>query len=116
MKLLTFITLFSLFHTDIFAQKDTFDIISFSLPTGWKKEVMENIIIYSTINNLNKTWCRIGIAKCIASKGNIESDFESEWQGALPCNPYPFNSSQSLSDNRSLQLNNYKQQKYIPVP
>ena len=83
------IFLFSMFLTNIFAQKETFDIITFSPPAGWKKEVTENTIIYTSINNTNKTWCRIGIVKSTASKGNIEADFESEWQGLVVGNYKP---------------------------
>ena len=83
------IFLFSMFLTNIFAQKETFDIITFSPPAGWKKEVTENTIIYTGINNTNKTWCRIGIVKSTASKGNIEADFESEWQGLVVGNYKP---------------------------
>jgi hypothetical protein len=89
MKILTFLFLFSMFLTNVFAQKETFDIITYSPPAGWKKEVTENIIIYTSINNTNKTWCRIGIVKSTVSKGNIEADFESEWQGLVVKNYKP---------------------------
>ena len=89
MKLLGYLILFSLFLTDTFAQKETFDIITYSPPAGWKKEVAENIISYTTINNTNKTWCRIGIVKSTVSKGNIEADFESEWKDLVVKNYKP---------------------------
>jgi hypothetical protein len=89
MKLLTYLTLFSLFLTDTFAQKETFDIITYSPPAGWKKEITENIIIYTSINNINKTWCRIGIVKSTVSKGNIDADFESEWHDLVIKNYKP---------------------------
>ena len=86
---LTIIVLFSMFLTNVSAQKETFDIIAYSPPAGWKKEITENIIIYTSINNINKTWCRIGIVKSTVSKGNIEADFESEWQGLVVKNYKP---------------------------
>jgi hypothetical protein len=92
MKLLTFLSIFSLFLTDIFAQKETFDLISYSPPSGWKKDVTENSIIYTSINNINNSWCRIGIVKSTFSKGNIETDFESEWQGLVVKNYKPSDS------------------------
>jgi hypothetical protein len=75
--------------TDLFAQKETFDLFAFTLPAGWKKEVTENIISYTKTNNKNKSWCRIGIVKSTISKGNIEADFESEWQDLIVKNYNP---------------------------
>jgi len=83
------VILFSLFLTNLFAQKETFDIITYTPPAGWKKEVTENIISYTTINNKNKTWCRIGIIKSTTSKGNIEEDFRSEWKDLIVKNYNP---------------------------
>lgn len=69
------------------AQKQTYDIFTFTPPKGWKKEVLENTFGLSTINNKNKTWAQIGIVKSTASKGSIDADFESEWR-ELIVKPY----------------------------
>ena len=61
----------------IFAQKETYDVINFEAPIGWKKNIEENLISYTSIKN--KNWCRINIVKSTISKGSIEADFESEW-------------------------------------
>jgi hypothetical protein len=63
-----------------FAQKETFDVITYTAPKKWKKEITENIISYTIVNNQTNTWCRINIVKSTNSKGSIEKDFESEWQ------------------------------------
>jgi hypothetical protein len=63
-----------------FAQKETFDVITYTPPKNWKKEVTENITSYTIINKKNNNWCRINIVKSTSSKGSIEQDFESEWQ------------------------------------
>jgi|WetSurMetagenome_2_1015567.scaffolds.fasta_scaffold05723_4 hypothetical protein len=83
------IFLFGMFLTSVFAQKENFDLISYSPPAGWKKEMAENLIIYTSINNINKSWCSIGIVKSTVSKGNIEADFESEWQALVVKNYKP---------------------------
>ena len=62
------------------AQKETYDLIKYSPPKGWVKEVKQNVVTYSITNNKNKTWCRLSIFKSTVSKGNIDRDFESEWQ------------------------------------
>ncbi len=94
MKKICTIILFSMLLTNLFAQKENFDIISYSPPAGWKKEVTENIISYTSINKKNKTWCRIGIIKSTISKGNIEADFESEWQDLIVKNYKPTDAPQ----------------------
>ncbi|MGF2412613.1 MAG: hypothetical protein ACQUYJ_09810, partial [Ferruginibacter sp.] len=63
-----------------FAQKETFDIVTYTPPKKWKKEVTANIISYTIINKQTNNWCRINIVKSTISKGSIEQDFESEWQ------------------------------------
>ncbi len=70
-----------LFAINLFAQQqETFDLITFTPPVGWKKEAKENVISYSKVNNNKKTWCQIGVYKSTVSKGNIQQDFDSEWQ------------------------------------
>lgn len=89
MKKLLFLFLVCFSLTDIFAQKETFDLFAFTPPAAWKKETTENIISYTNINNKNKTWCRIGVVKSTISKGNIKADFESEWQDLIVKNYNP---------------------------
>jgi len=69
---------FSLANT--FAQNQTFDLITFTAPKGWTKNVEETLVSYTITNNKKNTWCRILIIKSTISKGTIEADFESEWQ------------------------------------
>jgi hypothetical protein len=75
--------------SNIFAQKENFDIITYTPPAGWTKEVTENIVSYTITNKMNNSWCRIGIIKSTISKGNIEKDFESEWQDLVVRNFKP---------------------------
>ena len=64
-----------------FAQKEKYDVISYFAPEGWKKETEENLISYTATKKNN--WCKINIVKSTVSKGNIEKDFESEWQAVV---------------------------------
>lgn len=72
-----------------FAQKETYDLITYSPPNGWKKEVKENLTSYSIVDKKNNSWCQIGIIKSTISKGSIEQDFESEWQELVVKNYKP---------------------------
>lgn len=89
MKKICFVFLFSMLLGNLFAQKETFDLFAYLPPAGWKKEVTENIISYTGFNNKTKAWCRIGIVKSTTSKGNVEADFESEWQDLVVRNYNP---------------------------
>jgi hypothetical protein len=60
------------------AQKENFDLINYTAPKGWKKEVAENNISYTIINK--NLWCLINIVKSTNSLGSIDKDFENEWQ------------------------------------
>lgn len=65
--------------TTVIAQQQTYDLISYTPPEGWTKEEKNNVIIFSKVDDLNKTWCQIGVYKSTASKGSIEEDIKSEW-------------------------------------
>lgn len=73
---LTFVQL--IFAISVFAQTETFDIVSYTAPKGWKKEAKENSVVYSKING--GSWSQIILYKNTVSKGTAEKDFESEWQ------------------------------------
>ena len=72
-----------------FAQKETFDLYTFTPPQGWTKNVEENFVSYIITNYKTKSWCRINVTKSTISKGSIEADFESEWQGLIVKNYHP---------------------------
>ena len=55
-----FIFLLFLLATNVFAQKETFDLISYTPPTGWKKEVMQNAITYTIADSKTNSWCQVG--------------------------------------------------------
>jgi hypothetical protein len=84
-KYLLILICFGMLHC--MAQTKTFDLATFTPPSGWKKEVKPNYVSYTKIDNLKKSWCQIAIYKSFESKGSIEADFESEWL-LLAANPY----------------------------
>jgi hypothetical protein len=83
------ILLLSMFsHEMVYAQKETFEWITYMPPKGWKKGVKENSYTsYTSTNKQNKIWCQIYIMLSVPSKGGINEDFESEWQ-SLVVTPY----------------------------
>jgi hypothetical protein len=89
MKKLLLFSLLIVFAGKTFAQKQTFDLITFTPPQGWTKNVEETVMSYTITDNKNNTWCRILIIKSTISKGTIEADFESEWQELIIKNYKP---------------------------
>jgi len=87
-KIISFWFLFA-FAATAFAQKETFDLVSYTPPNGWVKKITENIITYGIINETNKSWCQVNIIRSTNSKGGIEKDFESEWQEFIVKNYKP---------------------------
>jgi hypothetical protein len=79
MKKIFLLFLLSSFAATLFAQKLTYDLISFTPPKGWTKEEKQNVIVYTKTDKKNKTWCQIGVYKSTVSKGTIEDDLQSEW-------------------------------------
>lgn len=61
-----------------FAQKETYDVISYHAPSGWTKGTQENLVSFTAVKNNN--WCRINIVKSTTSLGDINKDFENEWK------------------------------------
>jgi hypothetical protein len=79
----------------LFAQKQTYDLVSYTPPSGWKKEIKDNMTCYTITNSKKNTWCQIFVVKSTISKGNIEADFKSEWQELAVKNYHPSGEPQS---------------------
>ncbi|MCP9753538.1 hypothetical protein [Ferruginibacter sp. HRS2-29] len=69
------------------AQKETFDLASYAVPKGWKKEQKENVVVYTYVDQKDKSWCQLGVYRNIASKGSVDQDFTDAWQ-ELIAGPY----------------------------
>lgn len=81
MKRIYFIIVLFLFvQCNAKAQQQTFDIFTFTAPPKWTKSSKENSLLFSITNNTQRTWAQIDMLKRTASKGNIDADFQTEWQ------------------------------------
>lgn len=77
MNRLFFLIMLTSFATFVSAQKQTFDIATFTTPNGWTEKQEEDKISYSRIDG--GSWAQMAIYKSSASSGNIESDFDKDW-------------------------------------
>ncbi|MCG2613729.1 hypothetical protein LZZ85_05535 [Terrimonas sp. NA20] len=80
MKVLVFI-LALILHLDLSAQKKTFDIVSYTAPLAWTEEVQESYVAYS--KRSGDLWGQAAIYKSTASKGDIDSDMQKEWEAVV---------------------------------
>src|SRR3954463_284028 len=80
MKTIILFSAFCFTTTIVFAQKQTYDLVSYTPPSGWKTEVKTNMTAYTKTDKKKNKWCQVFIVKSTISKGSIEADFESEWQ------------------------------------
>ena len=69
------------------AQKDSFDLLTYTPPKGWKKTEKPAVVSYAMANTTDGSWCQIAIYQSTASKGMMEADFTSEWN-TLVVKPY----------------------------
>lgn len=50
------------------------------LPTEWRKEIKQIVVVYALSDTKDKTRCSIGLYKSIPSEGTVEQDFTAAWQ------------------------------------
>ena len=105
MKSALFLTFLIASSVSSIAQKEIYDLISYTPPSSWKKDATESTVMYTISNNTTKSWCRISIIKSTVSKGDIDQDFESERENLIEKN-YP--STDSMQLNPTQETNGYK--------
>lgn len=60
-----------------FAQKQTFDIVTYTPPAGWEQKQTESNISYSRIDG--SSWAQIAIYQHRRCEGDIQADFDKDW-------------------------------------
>jgi len=85
----------------VYAQKETFELVTYAIPKGWKKEVKPKTSTnYIITNQQRKTYCQINIMLSTDSKGGIKEDFESEWEGLI-VDAYKVTDTAKMTEPRS---------------
>jgi hypothetical protein len=79
--------IFSITAANSFAQKETFELVKYIAPKGWKKELRQDLVMYTVVDKKDKAWCQLGIYKSTDSKGSLENDFDADWK-ELVCKTY----------------------------
>ena len=72
-----------------FADTATYDLVRYTAPTpwnkiAWKREVKDkNTISYTLANKQDHSYCQIFLLRSMTSKGDITTDFESDWRDVV---------------------------------
>ena len=61
------------------AQKETFDITTYTLPKGWKKQPAEAAIQFSKQDAAKGTYCLITLYKAVPGTANSKENFDMAW-------------------------------------
>jgi hypothetical protein len=64
--------------TKLFAQQ-TFSVFTYTEPKGFSKEVSTGNISYTLMDNKKGTYCMINLLGAINSSGDIQTEFNTEW-------------------------------------
>lgn len=89
-----------------FSQAETFDIITYTPPKDWKKEVRQGVINYSDLNTKTGTFCVIAMYASTTSSGDPQKDFTKDWKDLVATpfgvNPNPKTDIQPTPDGWQL--------------
>jgi len=80
MKKIFLFALFALTTIVTLAQKETFDLTTYSVPKGWKKTLKENAVQFVKQNNSTGEYCIMILLKSVVSAGNAKKDFDDSWE------------------------------------
>ena len=79
MKNIFSFSFFFLCAANVFAQKQTFDITTFTPPKGWKKQAAESAIQFSKENTAKGTYCLITLYKSVPGTASSKENFDLAW-------------------------------------
>src|SRR5688572_28420661 len=61
------------------SQTETFDIITYTPPKGFIKDMKNGVITYSKVNAGSGGFCVIAIYASTAGTGDVQKDFQKDW-------------------------------------
>ena len=64
----------------VLCQTESFDIIHYTPPKDWKKEIKQGLVLYTNVNTTTGGFCAIALYASAASSGDAEKDFQSDWK------------------------------------
>src|SRR6476620_9627338 len=80
MKQLIAILFFFICCTTVKAQPETFDIVSYTPPQQWKKQIVDGVVNFTRLDEEKNTFCALFLYPAVASVGDEVRDFNNQWQ------------------------------------
>lgn len=65
------------------AQKETFDVVSYTMPNGWQKQQVEGGVQLFITDSKTGGYAIAIVTKAMASTGSADNDFSSQWKSLL---------------------------------
>lgn len=87
---------------DAVAQQQTYDLLTFTPPKGWKKTALNNTLSFDTVHKAKQSWCKVALWKSTTSKGSLQADFESDWQ-ELAVKPHGVSATPLALDTQTIE-------------
>jgi hypothetical protein len=97
MKSTLIITALIFLIMNTYAQKQSFDLVKYSMPKGWDKTVTENGVQLSTKDDGKGNYAATVIVRLVASNATANENFKNSWQ-SLVLGTVKVNGEPSMSD------------------
>ena len=69
--------------TTLFAQQQQFDIVSYTAPKAWKKDVKKDLVQFTKEDKTKNTYCLITLYKAIDAGDNTKQNFDLSWEALV---------------------------------
>jgi len=66
-----------------FAQQETYDVVSYTIPKGWQKQQVQGGVQLFVTDNTNGGYAIAIITQAMPSTGSANDDFKSQWKSLL---------------------------------
>ncbi len=83
MKKLISFCFFCAFVVKVYAQKETFDIITYTPPKTWKKQPADGAVQFSKEDATKGTYCVITVFKSVPATANSKENFDMAWEALV---------------------------------
>lgn len=83
MKKIFFLSVLWVFVGNAFAQKETFDIATYTAPKTWKKKLAESAVQFSKEDAAKGTYCLITLYKSVPGTTNSKENFDLAWTSVV---------------------------------
>jgi hypothetical protein len=72
-----------IFSVHLFAQKESFDLATYSAPKGWKKEKTESSVSFGKEDAKKGSYCLLILYKSVTSPGSSKENFDAAWESIV---------------------------------